>query len=96
MAAREALAERKQTFFPTLAREAMARKYPGARGARSSRAQERSREMVATIFQRLGLASKRSLTRLAKIMPPTCPIPSLMIQLRAAARGMAPAPRPMA
>lgn len=42
----------------------MARKYPGAKGARSSRAQEASKEMVATIFQRLGLASKRSFTTL--------------------------------
>lgn len=44
----------------------------------------------------LGFASKRVLTKLENATPPSWPRPSLMTQFNVAARGIAPAPRPMA
>mmetsp|Transcript_4345 Transcript_4345/g.7283 ORF Transcript_4345/g.7283 Transcript_4345/m.7283 type:complete len:85 (+) Transcript_4345:395-649(+) len=55
-------------------------------------------ESIATVavnLQRFGSASKRLLTKLAKITPPSCPKPSLMTQFKVAAKGAVPKPNPM-
>lgn len=94
--ARLALALRKDMFLPIFAIDATNKKYPGNSGVQSSRSVEASKARAEIMRHRLGLESKRLLTKLANRTPPNWPIPSFMTQLSAAARGMDPAPRPTA
>mmetsp|Transcript_10736 Transcript_10736/g.23196 ORF Transcript_10736/g.23196 Transcript_10736/m.23196 type:complete len:273 (-) Transcript_10736:323-1141(-) len=91
-----ALADNHPTFFPILATVAIRRKCCGKHGVNTSIRMERSRITADLKRHRLGSASKRWLITDANKTPPSCPSPSFKTQFRAAAVGIAPAPRPTA